>query len=369
MRATVQELLTGRDNNFNLVRFIAALAVVYDHSFMIPHGKSVPWLLPNVMSGDFGWYAVNVFFVLSGFLVMKSWLSRQDIISFAVARSMRLFPALSFNAFLVAFVVGPIVCLCLLTDYLFDARTWLYVPMTASLISPSQVLPFVFDTMPVKAVVNSPLWTLRYEAFSYAILAGLGVLGMFATRKRALATIAVFFSAYLTITLLTDLRDQSAFLDSLVRFWLCFFLGVSAYLVRERLTLRATVATALLLGAILVYGTPFYELMLQIALAYGVFWVVLVPDGAIRRFNELGDYSYGVYIFAWPLQQSAVLVAPDLSPHQLFVLVTPVIVLMAALSWHWIEHPALAASRAVTDWGIRHQQRMLAGRSGAHRGL
>lgn len=358
MRTTVQELLVGRDNNFNLVRFVAALAVVYDHSFMIPHGRSVPWLLPNVMSGDFGWYAVNVFFVLSGFLVMKSWLSRQDIISFAVARSLRLFPALWFNAFLLAFVMGPIVCLCLLIDYFFDARTWLYVPMTASLISPSQVLPFVFDTMPVKAVVNSPLWTLRYEALSYATLAGLGLLGMFATRTRALATILVFFSAYLTITLLTDLRDQSAFLDSLMRFWLCFFLGVSAYLLRERLTLRATAAITFLLGAILAYGTPFYELILQIALAYGVFWVALVPGGAIRHFNKLGDYSYGVYIFAWPLQQTAVLAAPDLSPHQLFVLVAPVIVLAAAFSWHWIERPALDASRAVTDWADRRQRRL-----------
>lgn len=358
MRPSVQDLLNGRDNNFNLIRFVAAMAVIYDHSFKVPNGNGVPWLLPNVMSSDFGWYAVNVFFILSGFLVTKSWLSRRDIVIFAVSRGLRLFPALSVGAFMLAFVVGPIVCLCLFVHYFSDPQTWLYVPMTASLISPSQFLPFVFETLPVKAIVNGPLWTLRYEALSYLALAGLGVLGLLATRRRALATMLVFFTAYLTVTLLTDWRDHNAVLDSLLRFWLCFFLGASACLISDRLTLRASTATILLLAAALAYGSAAYEFFLQIALAYGVFWVALVPRGAIRRFNELGDYSYGLYIFAWPLQQSAILIAPDLSPHQLFVLVTPAILLAAAASWHWVERPALDAHGVVVDWVLRHQRRL-----------
>ena len=283
MRPTIQDLLNGRDNNFNLIRFLAAVAVIYDHSFMVPNGKPVPWLLPNIMSSDFGWYAVNVFFILSGFLVTRSWLSRQDILSFAVSRGLRVFPALSAGAFMLAFVIGPIVCLCLYLDYIFDSKTWLYVPLTASLISPSEVLPYVFETLPAKAIVNSPLWTLRDEALSYIVLGGLGVAGLFSTRWRAQATMLVFFACYLTITLLTGWRDQFAFLDSLMRFWLCFFLGASVSVISDRLSLRASTAGLLFVAAALAHGSAIYEFILQIALAYGVFWFALIPGGAIRR--------------------------------------------------------------------------------------
>ena len=358
MRPTIHDLLKGRDNNFNLIRFLAAVAVIYDHSYMVPNGEPVSWLPPYIMSSDFGWYAVNVFFILSGFLVTRSWMNLPNIISFAVSRCLRVFPALSVGAFMVAFVIGPIVCLCLYLDYLHDSRTWLYVPMTASLISPSEILPFVFETLPAKAVVNSPLWTLRYEALSYIILGGLGVAGLFATRRRALATMVVFFAAYLTITLLTGWRGQSVFLDSMLRFWLCFFLGASVSVLSDRLSLRASTAAFLFLAAAFAQGTAAYEFILQIALAYGVFWFALIPGGAIRRFNELGDYSYGLYIFAWPIQQTALLFAPNIAPHEMFVLVTPAILIAAAASWHLVERPALDSRGAVMGWVLRQQQRL-----------
>jgi peptidoglycan/LPS O-acetylase OafA/YrhL len=110
--------------------------------------------------------------------------------------------------------------------------------------------------------------------------------------------------------------------------------------------------------AALSYGTAVYEFVLQIALAYGVFWFALIPGGAIRRFNELGDYSYGLYIFAWPMMQTAFLIAPELSPHELFILSTPAILLAAAASWHWVERPALDAHGVVLDWVLRHQRRL-----------
>jgi len=350
MNSTVNELLRGRDNNFNLIRFLAAFAVIYDHSFMVPNGGEVPWIIHGINTGDFGWYAVNIFFILSGFLVTKSWHSHQDILSFLFARLLRIFPALTMAAFVMAFVVGPLVCLCLITHYFADVQTWTYIPLTASLITPHAELHSVFEHAPMKSVVNSPLWTLRYEVISYAALAGLGVLGLFATRQRALASILFFFVGYLFVTLVTDWRDDSVFLDSLMRFWLCFFLGTTAYLLSDRLIFRATAALVLLVGASLTYGTVLYELALQLALVYGILWVALVPGGSIRKFNELGDYSYGLYIFAWPVQQTAILLFPGLSPHELLVLVLPIVIAISMFSWHWIELPAIKIHSAVRHW-------------------
>jgi len=160
----------------------------------------------------------------------------------------------------------------------------------------------------------------------------------------------VFFSAYLTITLFTGLRDEYIFMDSLLRFWLCFFLGAAIYLFSDQIIMRIPIVIVLTLIAVLTYGSIIFELTLQIALAYGVLWFALVPRGSIRGFNELGDYSYGLYIFAWPLQQTTVLLAPEISTHQLFLIVTPMVLLLAAASWHWIEQPALNARGRTEDW-------------------
>lgn len=350
MCMTVNELLRGRDNNFNLIRFAAAVAVIYDHSYLVLLGEMKGWVLPFVEAGNLGWYAVNIFFILSGFLVTRSWLSRPNIVSFCVGRSLRLFPGLATAAVVMAFVVGPIICLCMHEEYFSDLRTWLYVPLTASLLSPTQTLPFVFDALPRDSIVNNPLWTLRYEALSYIALGLIGLVGLLSSRARSLAMTLVFFGIYLIVTTGTDWRVHSPFIDSLMRFWLCFFLGTMVCLIADRLVLKPSVAVLLFVAAGLTHGSSAYEFVLQSALTYGLFWVALVPDGSIRRFNEIGDYSYGLYIYAWPIQQIAVMIAPEVSPLTLFAAVAPTILLAAMASWHWVERPALGARGAVTAW-------------------
>lgn len=357
MQTTMLDQRDARDNNFNLLRFLAALAVIYDHSFTVVHGMEVKWLIHTISTSHFGWYAVNMFFILSGFLITKSWLARKDIVVFAVARGLRLFPALILGAVLTAFVLGPILAACTVPHYFSEKEAWLYVPFTATLISPSEPLPHLFEALPADMIVNNPLWTLRYEAISYMALAGLGIAGLLRSRTRAILSVALVVAAYLTVTLLTDWRDYSGFLDSLMRFWLCFFLGVAAYILSDRITFRLPLAAALGLIVLAAYNTPLFELTFHIALTYAVLWFGFVPGGILRRFNRIGDYSYGLYIFAWPLQQTAVLLAPDLSPHQVFLTVTPVVAGIAALSWHFVEKPALRSQGRVmgliqrtTDW-------------------
>ena len=356
MPSSVQELLTGRDNNFKLIRFLAATAVIYDHSFTVIHGDEVPWfLLPNIKTGDFGWYAVNIFFILSGFLIVKSWMGRPDVVAFSVSRILRLFPALFVCCLLMAFVMGPVVSTYSVAEYFTSLDTWRYVPGTASLISVSQTLPGVFGSLPAADEINGPLWTLRYEALSYVAVLGLGVLGLFSTRSRALSSMALFLAAYLGITFLTDLRDHNGFLDSLLRFWLCFFVGATFYLLRDKITLDIWMIVAMFLIAAIPYGTAIYEFVIQVALAYGVFWFALVPAGAIRRFNGFGDYSYGLYIFAWPIQQIVVMQSPELTPHDLFLIVLPGALAVAMTSWHFVEQPCLAMRHDLTRWLSGHR--------------
>jgi peptidoglycan/LPS O-acetylase OafA/YrhL len=77
------------------------------------------------------------------------------------------------------------------------------------------------------------------------------------------------------------------------------------------------------------------------ALAYGVLWLALVPAGTVRQFNRIGDYSYGLYILCFPIQQTFVMLDPQITPLWLLLWSFPAVLGLAVLSWHFIEHPAL----------------------------
>lgn len=88
-------------------------------------------------------------------------------------------------------------------------------------------------------------------------------------------------------------------------------------------------------------GTAFQEVAVRVALTYGLLWFALVLAGAIRRFDLIGDYSYGIYIICFPIQQTLVMLDPQITPSWLLLCSFPAVLAFAILSWHFIEHPAL----------------------------
>ncbi len=122
---------------------------------------------------------------------------------------------------------------------------------------------------------------------------------------------------------------------------LCFFLGGTFYVYADKIRLDLRIVIALALAAVLALGTGVFEAASKLALAYGILWFALVPAGAIRRFNLIGDYSYGLYILCFPIQQTFVAFDPAIGPWPLFLCSFPAVLGLAILSWHLIEHPAL----------------------------
>jgi len=361
MNNTVAALLHGRDNNFNLIRFIAAFVVMVDHSFALVAPEQAAKAALNLGALELGRIGVDVFFVVSGFLVTRSAMTRPTVLDYGVARFMRLFPALFVTCVAIAFVLGPLVTSVSLHDYFTDPRPWLFVPITASLITHTMTLPGVYDTLPVSGVIDQPLWTLRYEVFCYILLAAFAVTGLLATRFRAALTLALIFAGYCLVTFGTDLRDMSA-IDSATRFVLTFFVGGALYVFADKIRLDFGMVLLVGAGAILAHGTPFYEAMLRVALAYSVLWFALVPAGFVRDFNKLGDYSYGLYILCFPIQQAFVMLDPTITPFALLVASFPAVLAFAILSWHFIEHPALHRKDWVSerlDEGLEAAKRYL----------
>ena len=342
MANMIATLLHGRDNNFNLIRFTAASAVLLDHSFALVAQGHAPGGLVDMERLEIGRLAVDVFFIVSGFLVTRSVVTQPTLVDYAVARFLRLFPALLVATIGIAFVLGPLVTSASWQDYFSDPRPWLYVPLTASLITHSLTLPGVFDTVPEAGVIDAPLWTLRYETMCYVLLALFAVLGMLATRTRAGLTLALILAVYVIVTFATPWRGEYAAIDSAMRFVLGFFVGGALYLYADKIRLSFGVALLLGVAAFAAYGTPIYEMVLRAALGYGLIWFALVPAGVLRRFNRIGDYSYGLYILCFPIQQTFVMLHPAIAPWALFFCSFPAVLALAILSWHFIEHPALS---------------------------
>lgn len=164
----------GKDNNFNLIRIVAALAVLVTHSFALAIGTGDAEPFRNTLGMTMGAIAVDVFFITSGFLVTGSLFTRQSAIEFIWARSLRIFPALLVMLVLTVFVLGVYFTSLPVDSYLRNSMTHRYFLSCATLVAGiTYNLPGVFEGNPYKSAVNGSLWTMPYEIKMYLILLGL----------------------------------------------------------------------------------------------------------------------------------------------------------------------------------------------------
>tara|TARA_R110002096_G_scaffold179063_3_gene355985 strand:+ start:1124 stop:2239 length:1116 start_codon:yes stop_codon:yes gene_type:complete len=352
--ASLGDLNQGHDNNFNLIRVLAAVAVALSHSYLTVTGD--PSTRPLIAETGFtlGYHAVNVFFVISGFLVTQSWMRSSSIISFATARALRIYPGIIISTLFVTLVLGTAMTALPATEYLTSPETYLYLTITASLVEPSGSLPGLFLTTPDPITVNGSLWTLRYEVICYAVLAALGLFGIL-NRPRVFAVVAVFAgTGLLVLSLLPIAHDNTIVFGHFVRFGLNFGLGVVAYQYRSHIPVHWIGVVALIAITSLAFGQAMYPFLLYVTTAYATFWLAYVPKGKIRLFNKSGDYSYGIYIYAYPIQQTLVSLVPDITPMQMFGAAVAGSLPLAIASWHLVEHPALRWKRPLADFIVEN---------------
>lgn len=334
-------LAKGRHNNFQLLRFCAASAVVFFHCFALTNRWTEEPLWRLFHNWDFGTLGVQVFFVISGFLVTKSWNERANLLAFSAARILRIYPALILAVLFTVLMAGFSTSLPW-SSFLGDPMTRDFVWHTASGWDLRDVLPGAFATNPYPRSVNGSLWTLPVELRLYLIVAIIGTVGLIARRVTfALAAGAVIVAGVLWPDWLL-LSPHDAAIRRAVPL---FAFGSFAWLVRERLPvslLVATLAGAMVLvdpqglGRGALFGPLFTYLVLTVALHRRLQW---------PAFNKLGDYSYGIYVYSFPLQQLLVQRNPEWRPEMLFAVTMILVTGLAALSWHAVERPLLGLKR------------------------
>ena len=329
-----------RDNNFNLLRMAAALAVLVSHAWPISRGPGTAEPLERLTVASLGTLAVYVFFALSGFFVSASWARRASLADFLAARALRLFPALAVSLAAVLLVLGPLTTSLPLADYFAHPATARFLPRNLALLTPQYTLPGVFAANPYPAVEGS-IWTLAYEAECYLALLALGLAGL---SRRGLG---LAFAGYGLLWLATAGLALPVRLAEARALSLPFAIGMAAYHGRDRLRLTLPRVATLALVAVLARGTPLAQPALVLALAAAGFWAGLLASPRLRAYNRFGDYSYGVYLYAFPVQGLVASAAGgSLSPFANIALSVPATLALAVLSWHLVERPALALRRA-----------------------
>jgi peptidoglycan/LPS O-acetylase OafA/YrhL len=327
-------LAHGRDNNFNLIRILAAFAVLVSHSYALTSGSADAEPLRTTLGVTPGGIAVDVFFVTSGFLLAAS-IEKRPFADFALARGLRIYPALLVVTFATVFLLGPILTTDTLVQYFSGRETYKFLLSCSTLVfGVTYKLPGVFAQNPWPDAVNGSLWTMPQEIRCYLLLSAVWLV----VRGSKLFPLAI--AGVLCTTGVLTALTQGKFAPLAFM----FFLGVGLYLIRDSVRLSHALAAgclALLVTAAFL-SPPLFRAVLAIAIPYLVLYAAYVPAGFVRLYNRLGDYSYGVYIFAYPIQQIVVSRMHGISPATLVVLATPITLLLAVLSWHLIEKRALA---------------------------
>lgn len=360
-QVTFGQLCDTRRNNFDFLRFFFASLVIFSHSYVLlsPAGNaSEPGARLTLMRMDFGSLAVACFFAISGFLVTQSWQKTPKVSEYLRKRVLRIYPgwiaALLFGVFIIAPLLRPHHSLELGIGTLNYLSQLVVFQIGAAPNGWDKSLPYV-------GCINSSTWTLPFEVFCYLFVILLGLLNLFRRRVLillptlalliycALPTHTQFFSSgplgpsinWLQLPYFGNLR-------TLPILTVYFLSGMLYYLYKDRIPQSPwLLAVSLLLVGLSLFDLPLASVFFVVLPTFGfyvLFYLAFLPLGSLHAFAKHGDLSYGVYLYAFPLQRLLIVEqfrGYHLTPLVLFLAAWVLACGAAALSWRLVERPFL----------------------------
>lgn len=348
--------LDFRSNAIGFLRFFFAAAVIWSHAYGLggfgydPIGR----FSHHAFSG--GLLAVGGFFVLSGFLIARSYETTKSFGRFIWHRFLRIFPGywvclvtVAFGFALLAAVhehgsaFGPLLSSASAPSYVFrNAALFIRQDGVAGLLVG---LPFPF-------VFNGSLWTLQYEFLCYLSIAALGLAGIFRRAPAALPILSLWlFFVYTALVWEYGTHGMPIVLNVLALF-LYFGFGASAYFYRERIPMRSWIAA--LAAAGLVFGLASHVAAGLVAPSMSYLTLYAAMNLPLRSFDRRMDLSYGIYIYAFPVAQLLALYRVNQLGFLPYLAAGSLIAAaFAAASWFGVERPCLSLKTAALKPGVR----------------
>ena len=339
-----------RENNFDFMRLALAVLVIWSHAYALELGKIEAEPIGRWTHGQDsgGSVAVNSFFVMSGFLIAASAQRSRGVVAFLKKRVQRIYPA---------FVVSALLMLMLLP--LSGGRLFYSGWMAAGdvMLQTLRLREFdyagAFPGSPWIHALNGSTWSIQFEFWCYLGVALMLVLGVL--RRRGLV-LALFAAAWLLSIAFRVFGWMPAgkWLGIAMgppylwaRLLPLYLVGVVFYLFRERIPLSGWMAAVSALA--LVVACRFHigwTVAFPLAGTYLLFWFAFTPRVKLQHFGRFGDFSYGTYLYGFPVEQVFVQGAGHrVVPLLVFLEATPVVILLAVASWYGVERRFLRAAR------------------------
>jgi len=323
-------------NNFDFLRLVAAYLVLVSHQFALA-GRAEPGIGVQSLGG----LGVAIFFSISGYLVAQSWTRDPSIWRFLAKRVLRIWPGLIVVTAAAALLLGPLVSTLPLDQYFLSPQTWDFFRTLKLTIR--YELPGVFSENPFANAVNGSLWTLPIEFRCYLILMVLGLVGLF--RRRYLLLIGtIIFAVYVFVIDNAQYKPHRKLNYEFGAFFCygtCLHCFRAFWMPRMKAMLFAVGVGA---AVLFVVGREYTALFLMLPVLVISFGEQSTPF--VRCAERFGDLSYGIYIYAFPVQQTVVLLTANSLPiWGALAISTTVTIAVAFLSWHLIESPALHLKR------------------------
>ncbi|OBH08556.1 acyltransferase [Mycobacterium sp. E3247] len=350
---TLGQVFDTRQNALNAWRLTLATTVIVGHSFIL---TGHPWMGAHYLADG----GVDGFFAVSGFLITASWLRHPHLRDYSAARALRILPGYYVCLVVTAFVIAPIGVAMqggAALKLLLSTAPVEYVAMNSGVILLKADVGGTPQGVPYPGSWNSSLWTLAFELACYAAVAAIGIAGLAHRRwvSPVILAVAVVGEA-LSPPIAPDQPWAGQFAAVTARFAVMFAAGALLYQWRDKIPARwwlvAVSAAVVALGGTLL---PHYRLLGGIPLAYAI-----IASGALLRNERLRlrtDLSYGVYIYAFPVQQLLVICWPGRPNAVAHAAVAAMATLpLAALSWLLIEKPAMSLkSRLLRKWAVEEE--------------
>ena len=333
-------------NNYDFLRIFAAFCIIFFNSFAL-EGKSNEEPLFQFSSGriNFSFIGLSIFFCISGYLIAKSAVKSPTPVNYLWKRLLRIQPLLVATCFFTIFLIGPFFTELSLKQYFLNGQTYTYFRNILPAFGIQFTLPGVFVHHLSDKGVNGSLWTLIVEERMYILMT---VIFLYRKDKsnyfiflivllNALYIIDRFFFYGEMLPYLSD----PAFLYSLL-----FLNSASLYLLKFRFRknqfLVISVALICFLSGIIF---PKIDTIYFFALPVLVNAIAKIK-GKLNYAGKYGDFTYGTYVFSFPVQQ--MLVGKGLvNPYQLFMITAIIVFPLAILSWNFIENPFLKLKQKV----------------------
>ncbi|BBZ73627.1 acyltransferase family protein [Mycobacterium paraseoulense] len=342
------QVFDPRQNALNAWRLTLATSVIVGHSFIL---TGHAWTGAEYIAAG----GVDGFFAVSGFLITASWLRHPHLRDYSAARVLRILPGYYVCLVVTAFVIAPIGVAIqggAALKLLLSTAPVAYVAMNSAVVMLKADVGGTPQGVPYPGSWNSSLWTLVFELGCYAAVAAIGIAGL-AHRRWVSPVIlaAAVLGEALSPPIALGQPFAGQFAAVVSRFAVMFAAGALLYQWRDKIPARwwlvAASAVTVALGGTLL---PHYRLLGGIPLAYAV-----IASGAMLRNKRLRlrtDLSYGVYIYAFPIQQLLVICWPGRPNAVVHAAVAAMAILpLAALSWFLVEKPAMSLkARLLSKW-------------------